>query len=150
LDGTLVVSEAVGAMPNLGTVSSYRLGTGAAPGLVSASVHTGQTAPCWVAITDDDAYAYSANTPAGTITGFAIDVAGGLSLLGDAGQTASTGAGSRPADLALSHHGRFLYVLEAGAHRIGAYQVQRNGALVEVQVPGAGELPTSTVGLVAL
>jgi 6-phosphogluconolactonase (cycloisomerase 2 family) len=149
-DGTLVVSEAVGAMPNLGTVSSYRVGGGANPGLVTASVHTNQTAPCWVAITGDDAYAYSANTPAGTITGFAIDTAGGLSLLADAGATAVTGEGSKPADLAVSHGSRFLYVLEAGTHRIGTYQVRWNGALVPVQVPGADGLPASTAGLVAL
>jgi 6-phosphogluconolactonase len=149
-DGTLVVSEAVGAAAGAGTVSSYRVGGSATPSLRSASVRTNQTAPCWVAVTGDDAWAYSANTPAGTITGFAIDTSGDLSLLGDGGQTAFTGAGSKPADLAVSHGSKFLYVLEAGAHAISVFQVREDGSLAPAPVPCADFLPASTVGLVAI
>src|SRR5262245_3346275 len=101
-DDTLVVSEAFGAAAGMGAVSTYRVGRTLAPSLVSASLRNGQTAPCWVVVTGDDGYAYASNTPGGTITGFAIDTAGGLSLLADSGRTAATGDGSRPADMALS------------------------------------------------
>lgn len=149
-DGTLVVSEAVGAAAGAGTVSSYRVGNSAVPSLRSASVHTNQTAPCWVAVTGDDAWAYSANTPSGTITGFSIDTSGGLSLLNDGGRTALIGDGTKPTDLAVSRGAPFLYVLEAGAHAISAFQVREDGSLVPTGAPGADALPTSTVGLVAL
>jgi len=147
-DGTLVVSEAVGAAAGAGTVSSYHVGASATPSLRSASVRTSQTAPCWVAVSNDDAYAYSANTPSGTITGFAIDTGGGLSLLTPNGQSAATGDGSKPTDLAVSHGDKFLYVLEGGAHAIGAFQVREDGSLAPA--PGAADLPASTVGLVVI
>jgi 6-phosphogluconolactonase len=149
-DGTLVVSEAVGAAAGAGTVSSYRVGNSSMPSLRSSSVRTNQTAPCWVAITGDDAYAYSANTPSGTVSGFSIDTAGGLTVLPGDGRAAVTGEGSRPTDLAVSRGAPFLYVLEAGAHAITVFQVRGDGSLVPAQVPCAEDLPASTVGLVVI
>ena len=149
-DDTLIVSEAFGAAAGLGAVSSYRVGRSNGPALVSASLRNGQTAPCWVVVTSDDGYAYASNTPGGTITGLAIDTAGGLTLLGDGGRTAITGEGSRPADMALSHGSQYLYVLEAGSHKVSAFRVRANGSLVAVPLTGTGNLPASTVGLVAI
>jgi hypothetical protein len=52
-----------------------------------------------------------------------------LHLLLATGISGSTGAGSTPLDLDLSRGDHFLYVLESGAGRIGAFAVGDNGAL---------------------
>jgi len=148
--GTLVVAEAFDALPDQGAVSSYRVGLGPQPVLVSTSVHNLQTAPSWVVATSTGARAYASNPPAGTISGYSIDTAGRITLFPDGGHTAETGDGSMPSDLAVSHGSRFLYVLEAGVHDLGAFQVLGNGALVPIQGIGTGGLPLSAAGLVAI
>jgi len=149
-DDTLVISEAFGGVAGAGAMSTYRVGSSGAPSVVSATVRNGQTAPCWVAITGDDAYAYVTNTGTGNVSGYSLDTVGGLSLFADSGITATTGEGSRPTDLALSHASRFLYVLGGGSHELTAFQVQSNGALVPVPLTGASGFPAGTVGVVAI
>ncbi|HEY2164520.1 MAG TPA: hypothetical protein VGH04_11040 [Gemmatimonadaceae bacterium] len=52
-----------------------------------------------------------------------------MQLLVASGVSGSTGAGSTPLDLDLSHGDHFLYVLESGAGRIGAFAVSGDGSL---------------------
>ena len=126
--GELVVTEAGSAATSLYSVSrdgSLRVD--------SPSVSTnGGAATCWVIATTDGRFAYAANAGTGTISGYAVGAQGTLQLLDASGITGSTGAGSTPLDLDLSRDNRFLYVLESGAGRIGAFAVSANGSLTSL------------------
>jgi 6-phosphogluconolactonase len=137
--GVLVVSEAAAS-----TVSSYRL-NGDGLETVTASAPNFQAAACWIAIPDSSRYAYSANTGAGTISGYAVAEDGTLSLLDSDGVTAAAGAG--PADLAFSSGSRFLYVRDGGDGSISGYRVQGDGGLEPVELESG--LPAGSAGLVA-
>lgn len=96
----------------------------------SASVSTnGQAAPCWLIATTNGRFAYTANAGSGTISGYAIGAQGTMQLLVPSGISGSTGAGTTPLDLDLSRGDQYLYVLESGAGRIGAFSVGANGSL---------------------
>jgi 6-phosphogluconolactonase (cycloisomerase 2 family) len=148
--GRLIVSEAFGAAPGATAVSSYALRREAAQvalDTVSASVASGQTAACWLVATSDGRYAYAANTPNGTISGFRVDGDGALSLLDPSGVTANPGPGARPTDMALDAHSRSLFVLVGGSSAIREYEVAEDGSLSDG--PVIGSVPRGTVGLAA-
>jgi len=52
--------------------------------------------------------------------------------------------------MALSLSSRYLYVLEAGAHAVGVFELQRSARWAPVPLTGAGGLPAPAVGLVAI
>ena len=143
--GFLVVSEAFGGAPGAGALSSYRLGAGGALQVVSASIGTTESAACWVVITNHGRFAYTSNTASGTITGYALDAGGRLSILDADGVTATTGAG--PIDLALSRNSRFLYSLDGRSGAISAFRVQADGSLSGRA--GVSGLPAGANGLAA-
>jgi 6-phosphogluconolactonase (cycloisomerase 2 family) len=121
----IAVSEAGSAAASLYAVNSN--GTLA---VESASVSTnGQAAPCWLIATTNGRFAFTANAGSGTISGYAVTAQGVMQLLVPSGVSGSTGAGSTPLDLDLSRGDHFLYVLESGAGRIGAFAVSGNGTL---------------------
>lgn len=121
----IAVSEAGSAATSLYDVS----GSGSLV-VESASVSTnGQAAPCWLIATTSGRFAYVANAGSGTISGYAIGARGTLQLLVPSGISGSTGAGSTPLDLDLSRGDGYLYVLESGTGRIGAFSVGANGSL---------------------
>ena len=132
-----IVSEAANS-----TLSSYRL-SAAGTTVISASVPTGGLAACWVAASPDGRWAFDSNAHGGTISSFAVSRDGSLTLAHSV--AADTGAGSTPLDLGVSSDGRFLYVVEAGAHILGGYGVGAGGTLVAV--PGAPALPAGTSGI---
>lgn len=84
--------------------------------------------------TNDGRFAYTGNAASNSITGFAIDQGGSLSLLDADGHTASTGDGAT--DLALSLNSQFLYVRNTRAGTLSAYAVGGDGALTGIG--GAG------------
>ncbi len=132
-----IVSEAANS-----TLSSYRLRAAGAT-VISASVPTGGLAACWVAASPDGRWAFDSNAHGGTISTFAIGRDGSLTLAQSV--AANTGTGSVPLDLGVSSDGRFLYVVEAGAHILGGYAIGAGGGLVAV--PGAPTLPAGTSGI---
>ena len=145
--GLLIVSEAFGGTAGGSDVSSYRVdkATGVIQ-VISPSVPTLQTAACWIAVTRDGKYAYSANTGSGTITGFRVDHHGALTRLNDNGVTGVTGGG--PADSATVAD-KYLYVLSQaqGAGKVSAFAIGDDGSLELIdEVDG---LAGSTVGLAA-
>lgn len=143
----LLVSEAFGGAPNASAVSSYDARRGGTLSLLDGSVGTNQTAACWVLATDDGRFAYVTNTGSGSISGYAIDHDGRLTLLDADGRTADTGAGSGPIDLASSRRDRFLYSLQSGTHTILAFRIEHDGQLRPLS--GIAGLPASTNGLAA-
>jgi 6-phosphogluconolactonase (cycloisomerase 2 family) len=121
----IAVSEAGSAAASL-----YEISKDGSLSVESPSVSTnGQAAPCWLIATTNGRFAYTANAGSGTISGYAIGANGVMTLLTSSGVTGSTGAGTTPLDLDLSRGDQYLYVLESGAGRIGAFAVGHDGSL---------------------
>ncbi len=143
----LFVSEAFGGAAGQSALSSYDVDDDGAVRTISGSVPTRQTSACWVAVTPDGRFAYTANTGSGSISGFAVGFDGGVARLDNDGVTGVTGAGSAPADMAISRGGQFLYVRNGGVNTIRGFFVAPNGHLV---ITGTlSGLPASAVGLAA-
>lgn len=139
--GQLVVSEATQS-----TLSSYRLVHDGDLRLISGQVPDHQAAACWVAITGDGKFAYTANAASNNVSGYRLGPDGELTLLGDAGLTGTDD--SKPLDMATDRHSDFLYVLNAGSHSITAYRINHGtGGLLSLGQVGG--LPPSVSGLAA-
>lgn len=145
--GRLVVSEAGGGANGLSAASSYDVAHNGALQVISASAATNQGAACWVVVTGNGRYAYTANAAAGSdsISGFRIRKDGKLSLITPDGRTGVAGAG--PTDMALSTNSHFLYVRNGRGNSISGFAVQNNGSLQPL--PGVGGLPAGAAGLIA-
>ena len=137
-----IVSDAFGGAANAGAVTSYELQNGKV-NLDDGPVADHQTAPCWVAITSNGSFAYTANTGSGTVSGYLIGQNGALTLLPS---NASTGTGSKPGELGLADSSHFLYVLDPGTATLSAFQVQNDGSLVRINL-GNIMLSTSITGM---
>jgi 6-phosphogluconolactonase len=144
--GHLVVSDASGGAANAGALSSYLISRSGSLATISGSVADNQSAPCWVAATDNGRFAYTSNTGSGTISSYTISHDGSLALL--AAGAASTGTGSAPIDIALSRHSQFLYGVASGTHAINGFRVESDGSLTPL-ASGPGGLPAGTTGLLA-
>jgi 6-phosphogluconolactonase (cycloisomerase 2 family) len=141
------VSEAAGGLADLSAVSSYQLEGNGTARLIDPSVPDTETAACWIVVTGDGRFVYTSNTGSGTLSGYAVDAHGGLTLLDVDGRTADTGAGSAPIDMALARNSRYLYSLNSGNGTISAFRVDPRGALAPVATLHG--LPASANGLAA-
>jgi len=142
--GHLVVSEAVGGAPNGSSASSYSLGQNGWQA-VTGSAATNQTAACWLQVSPDGRFAYTANAGSGSLSGFSISESGALTLLESNGVSASTGTGSHPVDMGFSRGGKFLYVLANGNGTLQGFRVAWDGSLT--QAGSVSGIPTSAQGL---
>ena len=145
--GTLIVSEAFGGAANASAVSSYNAVANGAWHVISPSIATTETAACWIVVTNSGRYAYTTNTGSGTISGYSVDQ-GALTLLDANGVTGTVGAGTAPADMALSRDSRFLYVRAGGTNQIGIFSVGADGSLTSLDGWISG-LPAGWNGLAA-
>ncbi len=139
----IVVSEAVGGAPGASVLSSYHISDDGAINVVDGSVGAGQSAACWVVITNNGKYAYTTNTANNNISTFSVSNSGDLSV--SEAIAATTEAG--PTDAALSNNSKYLYVLNGAGHSIQGYTVAANGSLNLLQTLGG--LPVGTNGLAA-
>ncbi len=139
-DGKLVVVESFNAAPNLSAVSSYQLNPDATITPISGSVPNGQTDVCWVVITNDGRYAFTANFGSGTISSYSLSPTGALTLI--SGNAAFLGDMSQPVDLSLSADGRFLYLLLRGTGGVAAFRIGDGGSLTSLGVI-VGGLPVA-------
>ena len=146
-DGKLITSEAFGGGANASAASSYIVGRDGSFNVVSASSPTHQTAACWLALTGNERYAYTANTGSGTLSGYRVGPDGSLQLLNADGVTGTTGVGSSPIDMALSRDSRYLYSLNSGNGTVSAFRVNANGSLAAL--PGLSGIPAGANGLAA-
>jgi len=136
--GTIVVSEP-GAPDN--SASSYDIGRDGSLRVVSARIFANQGAPCWVVITNDGRFAYTANAGSGSISGYGVDADGTLTLLTPDGRTGVTGQGTTPLDMDVSRDSRFLYVIEAATGNVMGFEIGRDGSLAsmaDAPPPAAG------------
>lgn len=137
------VSEAAGlGNGNGATVSSYQIEDDGSAGLIAGAVAVNQMAACWLVTTPNSRMAFTANTPAGTLSSFAIDSAGHLRLL----ETIAAHENA-PRDMAISDNGKILFTLNGGDNTIAVYRVMRSGKLHKIQTIDG--LPTGFTGLVA-
>ncbi len=139
----LYVTEAAGGAANGSAVSAYALSDSGGLTVVDGSVSTKQTAACWLALTFDNRFLYTANAGSATVSGFSVQQDGSLELLNSSGVSGSTGA--HPADMAFSHDGRTLFVLDNGSGMISAFGLGMDGALAAKT--GLSGLPTTAAGL---
>jgi 6-phosphogluconolactonase (cycloisomerase 2 family) len=140
-----LVTEAEGGAANAGTVSSYRTNELGAVAVATGSLWISQTSPCWMAATPDGRFAYAANTPVSSISGFAVARDGSLSLIDQNGPLAQMKAGSLPFDMGVDTGSRFLYTLNRGSKSIGAFSIGENGRLHSLGKTVG--LPASAFGL---
>ncbi len=124
--GQLVVSEPGG---DDNSASSYDIESRGWLRVVSARAFAFQAAPCWVVITNDGRFAYTANAGSGSISGYGVDADGSLTLLTPDGRTGVTGPGTTPLDMDVSRDSRFLYVIEGGTGNIMGFEIVNDGAL---------------------
>jgi 6-phosphogluconolactonase (cycloisomerase 2 family) len=138
-NGELIVSEAATA-----SMSSYAFSRRGDPLLISSAVPDTQAAPCWVAISGDDGFAYTANAGSGSISSYTVDRFGALRLAN--ARAADIGEGSSPLDLTTDRAGKYLYAVERGTRHVGAFQIERSGTLELVDT--VGELTPFATGLI--
>jgi hypothetical protein len=140
-DGRLLVTEAPAS-----ATSSYDVGAGGTLTVISPSVLNGQAAACWVAITADGRFAYTANAGSANVSQYTIAENGSIALVGN-GASGATDPG--PVDLDVSRRDRFLYVLNSRSGSISAFEIDAgDGSLTTIL--GASGFPTDGAGLVAV
>jgi 6-phosphogluconolactonase (cycloisomerase 2 family) len=129
------------------SLSSYQISDEGDIEVISDAVPTMQNAACWVALTENNRFAYTANAASGSISGYSVDRHGNLQRLDSDGRTGVTGDGSHPTDMALSDNSRFLYSLNTGNGTISAFAVGSGGSLQPIGT--ASGIATSAAGLAA-
>lgn len=145
--GHLHVAEAAGGASDASSVSSYQVKHDGSLEVISGGVPTTETAACWLVITADGRSAFTTNTGSGTVSAFRIDPEGMLALRDEDGVAADTGAGSAPADAALSAGSQFLYTRNGGNGTISAFSVNGDGTLTPGSIVGG--LPSGANGIAA-
>ena len=141
----LFVSEAAAGAANGSSVSSYQLSDSGGLAVISGKVPTEQTAACWLVLTYDGRYVYTANAGSASISGFRVHDDGSLDLLDNSSLPAKTGM--HPADMAFSRDGHVLFSLNNGDGTISAFGIKSDGSLEPMS--GLSGLPTTAAGLAA-
>jgi 6-phosphogluconolactonase (cycloisomerase 2 family) len=143
----LFVSEVFGGAEDAGAVSSYLLQADGYLQVIDGSVPNTETAPCWLVVTQGGRFVFTTNTPDDSLSAYAIDFEGHISLVDENGRSGEPGTGTRPLDMDLSNDGRFLYTLNIGNDTISTFRVMPDGALEHLDATGG--VPTGANGLAA-
>ena len=141
--GTLIVSEAAGGPSGTSAVSSYTISDSGSLTTLSGSVPDTQQAACWLVVTGNGQFAYTANAHSTTISSYTIAGNGKISLLNAKAAT----VGGTDLDMALARNSRFLYVFDNADHAIVAYEVHADGSLTWLQTTSG--IPAGADGLAA-
>lgn len=142
--GNIYVSEAVGGAANASNVSSYHIGFDGNISLADGPEATGQSAACWVVLTDNERNIFTTNTGSNTLSSYTVHPsAGGINIL----QSIAATTGMGPIDAALTDNSKYLYILNSGSHSISAYAVSIDGSLTSLPVTNG--LPAGANGLAA-
>ncbi len=142
--GNIYVSEAVGGATNASNVSSYRVAYDGSITLSEGPVATGQSAACWVVLTNNGKNIFTTNTASNTLSSYDVhQYSGNINIL----QSIAATAGMGPIDAALTSNSEYLYVLNGVSGSISAYAVGSNGSLTSLQEIAG--LPAGANGLAA-
>jgi DNA-binding beta-propeller fold protein YncE len=126
----LYVSNAHGGA-GAGTVSAFHDGfAGTLEPIGSSPFADMQTAPCWVEISHDGRFLFAVNTAQPSISSYAINPDGTLTLLGST-QFKGNPTGLAPVDARLSPDGRTLSVVDSGTDQVSTFAV-RGASLSEL------------------
>ena len=140
-NATLLVAEAPSS-----SVSSYSVVEGTPPSLqvITPSLGDMGGTSCWIVTSPTGDFAYVINSNTRNISSYAVSSTGALSVFSaDAG---NMGKLNGPIDAALSHDGRFLYVLSSSTGLVMEFRVS-NGTLTRIgDVTG---IPVSLQGIAA-
>ncbi|MGI9025240.1 MAG: lactonase family protein [Burkholderiaceae bacterium] len=139
-DGKLIVVESFNAVDNHAAASSYQLLPNGTLSLISGSIPNQQTDTCWVVVTNDQRFAFTANFGSGTISSYRFDASGAIALV--KGDAASLGDTTQPVDLGQSADGRYLYLLLRGTGAVAAFRIEEGGRLTPLGVV-VGGLPVN-------
>ncbi len=142
---TLVVTEAFGAQVGKAAASSYRLTErGLAP--LSRSIGSGRSAVCWAVADGTGRFVYATNFADGAVSRYEVSADGSLALDDAvAGTAVEAHPGLRDDDI--SGDGRYLYAIDADAHRIFGWHIGPDGLLTPVG--SRNGLPASVAGIAA-
>jgi 6-phosphogluconolactonase (cycloisomerase 2 family) len=144
-DGTLVVTEAFGAMVGKAAASSY-VTDGATVVPVSRSIGNGRSEICWAVVSADGRFVFTTNFADGAVSRYAIEP-GGVLRLEDAAAGMAVDGQTGLRDEGLTTDGRFLYAVDADGRRIYGWAVAAAGTLEPV---GSWDgLPETVAGLAA-
>ncbi|MBA3388011.1 MAG: beta-propeller fold lactonase family protein [Rubrobacter sp.] len=135
-DSQLLVVESFNAADGASSASSYRLTDNGTLEVISGSIPNQQTDTCWVVITKDGRYAFTANFGSGTISSYRFAPNGQVVLV--EGNAAFLGMDSQPVDLALSADSRYLYLLLRGTGGVASFRIQDDGGLSPLGVVTGG------------
>ncbi len=138
--GNVVVSNANGGAANASSLSSYQLTGSTDLTPVSSGIATTQTAACWVALSENQKFAFTTNAGSGTITSYSLARNGALTLINAIAAQPGTGA----VDMAVVNG--MLFALANGPHSISAYGVGGDGSLTAAS---SVAVPAGVVGLAA-
>lgn len=127
--GHLIVSEAAGGATDASSVSSYSVENDNMLGVISGAVPTTETAACWLVVSPNGRYAYTTNAGSSSISGYRIQGDGSLWPVDTDGVTGSTGDGTNPLDMAMSHNGRNLYTISPATQSIVGFRTSKQGSL---------------------
>jgi len=145
-DGSLIVSEAFGGATGAAAASSYAVSGAGEVTMVSGSVGDTRSEVCWVALSNDDRFAYVTNFGDGTVSCYEITPGGRLKLHHPVAGSARQGSkGLR--DEAISGDGRYLYAIDADAQKLVGWAVGQDGRLTPTGESGG--VPGTVAGLAA-
>jgi 6-phosphogluconolactonase len=128
----VIVSNAAGGGAGASSVSSYRFAGRASLESVSPAVADTQSAACWIALSENQKYAYTTNAGSGSISSYRVGRDGSLRLL----QAVAASPGTGPNDMV--EVDGFLVTLNTGSHTISVDTISADGSLahtIEVTVP---------------
>jgi len=145
----LITTENFGALPGQGGAASYEVDeeTGTLTPIEPTSERNGQSDTCWVVITDNGKYAYTASFgDNGSISTYRVQPDGSLTLL-NPGEEDSLGTGA--ADLALSRNSRYLYAKNSLEASVTVFRIESDGDLTRIQAVEDGAGAPGSIGLAA-
>lgn len=138
----MVVSNAAGDIPNLGTVSSYKGLNTAYLSAVNGAIPTHQAASCWAATTKYGRFAFITNFVSNKISSYYVAPWGAVYLVHSAAAPARG-----PRDMCLAPDNYYLYVINFNSKTIGGYHRKFLGDLEPIGTTAG--IPEFTAGLVA-
>ena len=143
--GRIVVADSFLDRIGLGAASSFTLSDSGILTDETVALGNGNASSCWVVITNDGRFAFVTQPVSQSITSYAIEPNGTLSLLNPA---AAKVTGGDPRDQHLSSNGRFLYVLNNRTGTVTSFRAPGDGSLDLLSLT-AGAVPSGANGLAA-
>jgi 6-phosphogluconolactonase len=139
-DGRLYVSEAPTS-----SASSYDVAADGTIDPITSSLSNGQGAACWLVVSSDGDFAYTANAATANVSQYGIASNGSLSLVAGIAGTTAPGA----VDLDFTDGDGFLYVLSSSSGAITGFSVNAaSGAITGIG--GISGFAAGYAGLIAV